>query len=110
MRATGHSVCSSCARAGAFLSPYFVISDTSLFTVGSTLAVVNFIAAAVALFFLPETKGARMDGGDHTIDEGPTIALRVIPSSSDKTNRAIRALTSEGDGNVRYDQHEDRIQ
>ena len=109
MRATGHSVCSSCARAGAFLSPYFVISDASLFTVGSTLAIVNFIAAAVALFFLPETKGARMDGGDHTVDEGPTIALRVLPSSSEKPNRT-RTSTSDGDSNDRYDTHESRIQ
>ena len=65
MRATGHSVCSSLARAGAFAAPYFVISDASLFVVGSALAFVNFFAAAVCMFLLPETRGCRLDAVDN---------------------------------------------
>lgn len=56
MRATGHSVCSSLAKLGSFLVPYFVVSSISLSTIGVTLAAVNFIASFVA-FALPETAG-----------------------------------------------------
>jgi len=56
VRATGHAVCSSLARVGAFFSPYIVFSNASVFTVGVLLATANFVAASVSLM-LPETKG-----------------------------------------------------
>lgn len=56
MRATGHSVCSSLAKLGSFVVPYFVISNISSATIGLTLAFVNFVASAVA-FLLPDTTG-----------------------------------------------------
>ena len=86
MRATGHSVCSSLARLGAFISPYFVISNASLFMVGTTLAVVNFIAAGVALL-LPETKGMKLDHmGVGTLTEpSEPLSLELSSSSSMKS-------------------------
>jgi Sugar (and other) transporter len=56
MRGTGHSVCSSLAKLGSFIAPYFVFSSISSSTIGLTLAFVNFIASAVA-FLLPDTTG-----------------------------------------------------
>jgi hypothetical protein len=57
MRATGHSVCSSLARVGAFVAPYFVVSSFSKFEVGVALCAINLVAAAVSGFLLPETNG-----------------------------------------------------
>ena len=82
-------MCSSLARLGAFISPYFVISNASLFVVGTTLAVVNFTAAGVALW-LPETKGVKLDHvgmGVSTLTEPPLepLSLELSPSSSNKS-------------------------
>lgn len=56
MRATGHSVCSSLAKLGSFVVPYFVVSSITFSTIGLTLAFFNFMASAVA-FTLPDTTG-----------------------------------------------------
>lgn len=56
LRATGHSVSSSLARLGSFSVPFLISSDASLLTVSVVLCVVN-IVAAIAVYFLPETKG-----------------------------------------------------
>ena len=84
MRATGHSVCSSLARAGAFAAPYFVISDASLLQVGSTLAFVNFLAAAVCMFMLPETRGCKLS------DTATVTAVVDTPVLKRTPNHAYR--------------------
>ena len=95
MRATGHSVCSSLARLGAFISPYFVISNASLFLVGTTLAVVNFIAAGVALL-LPETKGMKLDhvGVGTLADPSEPLSLELPSSSSSNKSTVCTGTTS----------------
>ena len=60
IRATGHSLCSTAARFGAFISPYFVFSSLSPLAVAFGLSSVN-ICAAVASYMLPETVGTILD-------------------------------------------------
>lgn len=55
-RASGHSICNAAARIGAFLSPYFVVSNIHIIIVGIGLAIMN-ICAGISSFSLPETKG-----------------------------------------------------
>lgn len=65
MRATGHSVCSSLSRVGAFCSPYLVESSLPDSSVGAILFGANLVAA-IASSALPETSGRGLDGGEAT--------------------------------------------
>ena len=59
LRATGHSICNTAARFGAFSSPYFT-SGVPIVAVAIGLACFNF-AGAVASMCLPETTGLVLD-------------------------------------------------
>lgn len=56
MRTSGHAACNTISKMGAFMSPFFVVSNVSRFGVGMTLGVLNLLAA-ISCFFLPETTG-----------------------------------------------------
>lgn len=60
VRASGHSIASSMGRLGAFTVPFMVSSAAPIFVVCVILSVVSLIAA-LSVWFLPETKDARMD-------------------------------------------------
>ena len=92
MRATGHSVCNSLARIGAFMSPYFVYSSYSLATIGTTLALVNFIAAATAYFLLTETLGLKLD--DESVAGTPRNASTVALAHSTSVNSTQYRIVS----------------
>ena len=55
-RTIGHAVCIAMSKVGAFLCPYLVISNMSVFTVSGVLAVMN-ILAAISVIYLKETSG-----------------------------------------------------
>ena len=57
-RTIGHAVCIAMSKIGAFLCPYLVISNLSVFTVSGVLAVMN-ILAAISVIYLKETSGKR---------------------------------------------------
>lgn len=60
IRATGHSICNSVARVGALLSPYIVMSDLAVSSVGIVLFSTSLFAAFAARM-TPETAGNALD-------------------------------------------------
>ena len=56
VRASGHSIASSIGRLGAFLVPFLVSSAAPVFLVCIALSAIS-AAAAISVYFLPETKG-----------------------------------------------------
>ena len=91
VRGTGHGICSSLARLGAFLSSYFVYSSISTPIIGLVLAFVSF-TAAIAAYMLPETTGVKLDS------EGDGDSSRVLNSSN--VTHIDRMSLREGEGGI----------
>jgi len=73
IRATGHSICNSCARISAFFVPFLVDSSASNQQICLALGFVT-ILATIASSTLPETKNIKLDKNNETCNNNNVIS------------------------------------
>lgn len=95
-RTTGHSIANAAGRMGGFLAPY-LISPSTVHSMGWILWVTSWLLVGIAWSFLPETSGRPL--GDASMTTTITTAttqhsLELRPERSTRTKKEYQALSS----------------